>query len=97
MRKRFAFAIVMFLAVLLFAAAQSQPSPAASHAAVTIEHLGCEEWMDVASTRGLEYKATGKYELSVAITPSKAMADHIVGQGALMGTYQRSAGKRVGG
>ena len=53
-------------------------------AAVTIEHLGCEEWMDAASGRNLEnlehleYRATGKHEWSVAITPSKAMADLLV-------------------
>jgi hypothetical protein len=40
-------------------------------AAVTIEHLACREWMDDAQ---LQYKATGKYEWSVAITPSESMA-----------------------
>src|SRR6185295_9191829 len=44
-------------------------------AAVTIEHLGCEEWLDDAS---MQYKPTGKREWSVAITPSKAMADLLV-------------------
>jgi hypothetical protein len=47
-------------------------------AAVTIEHLGCEEWMHEASADGLAYRATGKHEWSVAITPSKAMADLLV-------------------
>lgn len=40
-------------------------------AAVTVEHLGCREWLDVAPQR---YEATGKNEWSVAITPSKPMA-----------------------
>jgi len=44
-------------------------------AAVTVEHLGCEEWMDDAAMR---YRPTGKHEWSVAITPSKTMADLIV-------------------
>ncbi len=41
-------------------------------AAVTIEHLGCREWMDDAS---LNYKATGKNEWSIAISPLKSTAD----------------------
>jgi hypothetical protein len=41
-------------------------------AAVTIEHLGCREWMDDAA---LEYKPTGKNELSIAISPLKTTAD----------------------
>jgi len=41
-------------------------------AAVTVEHLGCEEWLD---TTAMQYTATGRHEWSVAITPSKAMAD----------------------
>ena len=48
-------------------------------AAVTVEHLGCEEWMDVATANNVEYKATGKHEWSVAITPSKPMADMLIG------------------
>jgi hypothetical protein len=48
----------------------------AAVAAVTVEHLGCEEWMDDAAMR---YRATGKHEWSVAITPSKAMADLLLG------------------
>ena len=50
-------------------------------AAVTVEHLGCEEWMDIAAMHtieNLEYRATGKHEWSVAITPSKAMADILI-------------------
>jgi hypothetical protein len=47
-------------------------------AAVTVEHLGCEEWMDVPAMHNLEYRATGKHEWSVAITPSKPMADLLV-------------------
>src|SRR5581483_10513112 len=41
-------------------------------AAITVEHLGCLEWMDDASMR---YRATGHEEWAVAITPSKPMAD----------------------
>ncbi len=41
-------------------------------AAITVEHLGCLEWMDDAA---MQYRATGKEEWAVAITPSKAMAD----------------------
>jgi hypothetical protein len=44
-------------------------------AAVTIEHLGCEEWMDDAA---MHYEATGKHEWSVAITPSKPIADALL-------------------
>ena len=41
-------------------------------AAVTIEHLGCREWMDDSA---FSYKATGRNELSVAISPLKTTAD----------------------
>jgi hypothetical protein len=41
-------------------------------AAVAIEHLGCREWMDDSSWN---YKATGKNEWSVAISPLKSTAD----------------------
>jgi hypothetical protein len=54
-------------------------------AAVTIEHLGCEEWMDDAA---MQYRATGKHEWSVAITPSKAMADKLIE--ALQGSQDRA-------
>src|SRR5262249_23992415 len=37
-------------------------------AAVTVEHLGCREWLDDAAFR---YRATGKNEWSVAITPNE--------------------------
>jgi hypothetical protein len=50
-------------------------------AAVTIEHLGCEEWMDVAARHDIAdiaYRATGNHEWSVAITPSKPMADALL-------------------
>jgi hypothetical protein len=40
-------------------------------AAVTIEHLGCREWVDDAS---LKYKATGEDEWSIAISPHKTPA-----------------------
>ena len=39
-------------------------------AAITVEHLGCREWLDDAAMR---YAPTGKNEWSVAITPDKAM------------------------
>ena len=54
-------------------------------AAVTVEHLGCREWMDDASMR---YAATGKNEWSVAITPDKAMGGALVG--ALQGSRDRA-------
>jgi len=56
-----------------------------SVAAVTIEHLGCEEWLDDA---GMHYKATGQHEWSVAITPSKAMADALME--SLQGSQDRA-------
>src|SRR5262249_33147835 len=49
-------------------------------AALTVEHLGCREWLDDAA---FTYKATGKYEWSVAITPNPStgaiMADGLKG------------------
>src|SRR5471032_336981 len=54
-------------------------------AAVTIEHLGCLEWMDDASMR---YEPTGKNEWSVAITPDKSMGNALVG--ALGGSRDRA-------
>jgi hypothetical protein len=54
-------------------------------AAVTVEHLGCREWMDDASMR---YAATGKNEWSVAITPDKAMGKALTG--ALRGSRDRA-------
>jgi len=54
-------------------------------AAVTVEHLGCEEWTDDAA---MKYRATGKHEWSVAITPSKAMADALLE--ALEGSRDRA-------
>jgi len=53
-------------------------------AAITVEHLGCLEWMDDAS---MNYRATGKEEWSVAITPSKAMGSVLVD--ALQGSADR--------
>lgn len=53
-------------------------------AAITVEHLGCLEWMDDAS---MQYRATGKEEWAVAITPSKPMADAM--GAALQGTAAR--------
>jgi hypothetical protein len=54
-------------------------------AAVTVEHLGCREWLDDAS---LHYKDTGRMEWSVAITPSKPMADRLLG--SLAGSRDRA-------
>ncbi|MBZ5560771.1 MAG: hypothetical protein LAO77_26245 [Acidobacteriia bacterium] len=54
-------------------------------AAVTVEHLGCLEWMDDAS---MNYRATGKNEWSVAITPDKAMGAALVE--ALKGSRDRA-------
>jgi hypothetical protein len=54
-------------------------------AAVTVEHLGCLEWMDDAS---MTYKATGKNEWSVAITPDTAMGLALVD--ALKGSRDRA-------
>jgi hypothetical protein len=54
-------------------------------AAVTVEHLGCREWLDDASLR---YKDTGHMEWSVAITPSKPMADRLLM--SLQGSRDRS-------
>jgi hypothetical protein len=42
-----------------------------SIAAVTIEHLGCSEWMDDLT----HYRPTGKDDWGTAITPSKTLAD----------------------
>jgi len=55
-------------------------------AALTVEHLGCLEWMDDAT---LNYKATGKKEWSVAITPDKSMGNILVD--ALKGSRDRAA------
>jgi len=54
-------------------------------AAITVEHLGCREWMDNAS---MKYGATGKNEWSVAITPDKAMGRALVD--ALQGSRDRA-------
>ncbi|MGH9142812.1 MAG: hypothetical protein ACRD2I_16900, partial [Vicinamibacterales bacterium] len=54
-------------------------------AAVTVEHLGCREWMDDASMR---YAATGKNEWSVAITPDKTLGRALVE--ALQGSRDRA-------
>jgi hypothetical protein len=70
-RKRFAFAIVMFLAVLLFAAAQSQPSPAASHPAVTIEQVN--RWETELSNWGRWGKDDERGALNL-VTPQKQVA-----------------------
>jgi hypothetical protein len=57
-------------------------------AAVTVEHLGCREWID-APGAGQEYRATGKNEWSVAITPNRAMGMALVD--ALEGSIDRAA------
>ena len=55
-------------------------------AALTVEHLGCREWMDDAS---FNYSATGKNEWSIAITPLKSMGQIMVD--ALKGSLDRAA------
>jgi len=59
-------------------------------AAVTVEHLGCREWMDSAAAgpNSMRYAATGKNEWSVAITPDKAMGKALVD--ALQGSHDRA-------
>jgi PA domain len=56
-------------------------------AALTIEHLGCMEWMDNAS---FQYKPTGEIEWSVAISEAKGVADILVD--ALQGSGDRRTG-----
>ncbi|HXI31751.1 MAG TPA: hypothetical protein VNG89_25105, partial [Vicinamibacterales bacterium] len=55
-------------------------------AAVTVEHLGCREWLDDAS---MHYTASGKNEWSVAITPDRAMGESLVA--ALESSRDRAA------
>jgi hypothetical protein len=55
-------------------------------AAVTVEHLGCREWMDDAA---MHYQATGRNEWSVAITPDRAMGEALIA--ALDGSRDRAA------
>ncbi|HXI32281.1 MAG TPA: M28 family metallopeptidase, partial [Vicinamibacterales bacterium] len=55
-------------------------------AVVTVEHLGCREWLDDAS---MHYTASGKNEWSVAITPDRAMGESPVA--ALDGSHDRAA------
>ena len=55
-------------------------------AAVTVEHLGCREWMDDAS---MHYQATGKNEWSVAITPDETMGKALVARS--QGSRDRAA------
>ncbi len=55
-------------------------------AAVTVEHLGCKEWMDDADYR---YRATGENEWSVAITENKHTA------GALLQALDGSASRKT--
>src|SRR5262249_4007929 len=47
-------------------------------AAVTVEHLGCREWLDMVSGSAITYRDTGKMEWSVGITPAKRMADELI-------------------
>jgi hypothetical protein len=54
-------------------------------AALTVEHLGCLEWMDDAT---MNYTATGKNEWSVAITPNESMGEAMVE--ALQGSRDRA-------
>lgn len=55
-------------------------------AALTVEHLGCKEWMDDAS---FHYRATGENEWSVAITENKSTAE------ALLEALKDSASRRT--
>ena len=58
-------------------------------AAVTVEHLGCREWLDEVATGGaIGYRDTGRMEWSVAITPSKPMANLLVD--AVQGSLDRA-------
>jgi hypothetical protein len=54
-------------------------------AAVTVEHLGCREWIDDAS---MHYTPSGKNEWSVAITPDAKMGESLVA--ALDGSRDRA-------
>jgi PA domain len=56
-------------------------------AALTIEHLGCMEWLDNAS---LQYRPTGEIEWSVAVSETKGVADILVD--ALQGSGDRRTG-----
>jgi hypothetical protein len=66
-------------------------------AALTVEHLGCLEWMDDAQ---MNYKATGKNEWSVAITPSSgtgmALVDALKGSRDRCGVVNPVAGGFLG-
>ncbi len=59
---------------------------ARTKAAVTVEHLGCREWLDDQSMR---YKASGKPEWSVAITSDERMGMALAR--ALEGSRDRAA------
>jgi hypothetical protein len=56
-------------------------------AALTVEHLGCLEWMDDAA---FNYRATGENEWSVAITETKAV-------GEILGAALENSGDRKTG
>jgi hypothetical protein len=55
-------------------------------AAVTVEHLGCREWLDDAA---MHYRPSGKSEWSVAITPDEKMGAALLR--ALDGSRDRAA------
>ena len=56
---------------------------------MTVEHLGCREWLDeVAASGAIRYRDTGRMEWSVAITPSKPMAGLLVD--AIQGSRDRA-------
>jgi hypothetical protein len=58
-------------------------------AAVTVEHLGCREWLDEVAAGGvMRYRDTGRMEWSVAITPSRSMANLLVD--AVQGSRDRA-------
>jgi hypothetical protein len=54
-------------------------------AAITVEHLGCREWLDDTAMR---YQASGRNEWSVAITPDRTMGELFVA--ALEGSRDRA-------
>ena len=65
-------------------------------AAITVEHLGCREWLDTAASadKALRYEPTGKNEWSVAITPDQAMGKALVT--ALQGSLDRAGSGEPG-
>jgi hypothetical protein len=71
-------------------------------AAVTVEHLGCLEWLDSAPAPNVvhQYRPTGKNEWSVAITPNRKMgeimAEAVAGSRDRCGVVNPAAGGFLG-